>query len=123
MLYKMKTLDDGSRLYKARIAPHGNKDKEKEALRTDSASCPPAGIRLLLSVCNIMKWHVSNIDVSSAYLHFGTATSDAYVIPPKECKDRSSYWLLLYASYDLVNANAKWQKHSDSTHSNWGFKV
>ena len=35
---------------------------------------------------------------------------------------RDFYWLLRFAAYGLVNANAKWQWHSDSTILNLGLK-
>ena len=84
-------------------------------MKTDSASCPPSGFRVLLSIATMMKWFITKIDVKSAFLQSGPATRNVYVIPPKECKDRTFYCLLLIASYRLVNANAKWQLHSDTT--------
>ena len=115
VLYKIKDLDDGFLQCKARIAPHGNKDKNKENLKTDSSSCPPLGFRILLSVCSLMHWFASKVDIKSAFLQSGPAQRDVYVIPPRECKERSFYWLLMVASYGLVNASAKWQDHSDTT--------
>ena len=56
VLYKVKANDDGSMKMKARIAPHGNKDKDRSDLKSDSATCPPTGIRLLLSIAAIKKW-------------------------------------------------------------------
>ncbi len=44
-----------------------------------------------------------------------------YVVPPRECRNRSSYWLLLTSAYGLVNANAKWQEHCDQLFSELGF--
>lgn len=40
VIYKIKTRDDDSLTCKARIAPHGNEDSERENLKTDSACCP-----------------------------------------------------------------------------------
>lgn len=50
VIYKVKHGDDGSRIMKSRIAPHGNKDREKRSLKSDSSTCPPVGIRILLSL-------------------------------------------------------------------------
>lgn len=47
---------------------------------------------------------------------------DVYVVPPKESADRQHLWLLLAAAYGLVNANAKWQEHSDNLLQDLGFK-
>ena len=123
VLYKVKDCDDGTRLMKARIAPHGNKDCEKDGLKTDSTSCPPTGIRALLSIATIHKWPLAKIDFKSAFLQTGDAKRDVYVVPPRECESRSRhYWLLLTAAYGLVNANAKWQEHSDQFLHSIGFK-
>ena len=61
---------------KARIAPHGNKDSEKDGLKTDSTSCPPTGIRALLSIATIHKWPLAKIDFKSAFLQTGDAKRD-----------------------------------------------
>ena len=65
-IYKIKELDDGSLKCKARIAPHVDKDSERNGLKTDSATCPPAGFRTLLSIYAIMRWDVSKVDIKSA---------------------------------------------------------
>ena len=114
VLYRVKICDDGSHIMKARIAPHGNKDCEKSNLKTDSATCPPVGIRLLLSLASIHKWPIAKVDFKSAFLQTGEAKRDVYVVPPRECATKSCYWLLLTAAYGLVNANAKWQDHIDN---------
>ena len=115
ILYKIKQRDDGSLTCKARIAPHGNEDRDRLNLKTDSACCPPIGIRVLFSVCQLYRWHLSKIDIKGAFLQSGNAQRDVYVIPPRECYDRQFIWLLTVATYGLVNANSKWQIHSDQT--------
>lgn len=108
VLYKVKLCDDGTKIMKARIAPHGNKDSDKNIYKIDSTSCPPVVIRCLHSISTINQWPMMKIDFKSAFLQTGEALRDVYVIPPRECHTRSHYWLLLAASYGLVNANAKW---------------
>lgn len=51
----------------------------------------------------------------------GSALRDLFVVPPRECRRREFYWLLLTAAYGLVNANAKWQQHSDEFLHTLGF--
>ena len=80
---------------------------------TDSSQCPPTGIQILTSIATVMKWLISKIDFVSAFLQTGDAKRNVYVIPPRECRRRSYYWLLLTSAYGLVNANAKWQEHCD----------
>ena len=108
VIYKVKPGDDGSLKTKARIAPHGNKDKQRTELESDSATCPPIGIRLLLSFATLMKWPLTKIDFTNAYLQTSDARRDVYVVPPKEADDRAKYRLLLKADYGLVKADAKW---------------
>lgn len=122
VIYKVKLNDDGSFKMKARIAPQGNKDREKDDLKSDSASCPPTGIRLLLSIAAVRKWPLSQIDFTSAFLQTGAARRDVHVIPPRECKDLSKFWLLLTAAYGLVNAPAIWKKQCDSFFRSLGLK-
>ena len=122
VIYKVKLLDDNSLQMKSRIAPHGNKDHDRAELKTDSATCPPTGIRILFSVTVIFGWVLVKIDFVSAFLQTGKALRDVYVIPPYESRDSAVYWLLLTAAYGLVNANAKWQKLSDECLRMLGFK-
>lgn len=61
------------------------------------------------------------MDIKSAFLQTGLAERDVYVVPPRECSRRRFLCLLLTAAYGLVNANAKWQEHSDSTLHDLGF--
>ena len=84
--YKVKANDDGSLKLKARIAHHGNKDRDRERLKTDSSHCPPTGIRILTSIATIMHWSLAKIDFTSAFLQTGEAKRDAYVIQPRECR-------------------------------------
>ena len=113
-LYKVKSNDEGKLYIKARIVPHGNRDKMKHVLKTDSSSCSPIGLRIVCSIASIMSWPLSKVDFDSAFLQSGASMRDVYVCPPKECNSRMKYyWLLLSASYGLVNANSKWQTASD----------
>ena len=107
----MKENDDGSLKMKARITPRGKKDGDKDLLKTFSAQCPPTRLRILTSIATIMRWPLAKIDITSAFLQTGGAKRDVYVVPPRECHNRSNYWLLLTSAYGLINADAKWQEH------------
>ena len=99
---------------KARIAAHGNKDKDKDMLKIDSSQCLPTGIRILLSISTIMKCSLAKIEFTSAFPQTGNATRDVYAVSTREYRRKSSCWLLLTSAYGVVNANAKWQRTSDS---------
>lgn len=105
-----------------RITPHGNKDTEKSQLKTDPAVCPRTGIRILLSLAGIFQWRLAKINFKSAFLQTGKAKRDVYVISLRESIDKGKYWLLLIASYGLVNADAEWQEHKDILFINIGLK-
>lgn len=107
VLFKVKLLDDGSKMIKASIAPHGNKYRERDNLKTDSATCAPVLMRIVLPIATIKNWHLSKIDFKSAFLQSGPACRDVYVVPPLESKSRFVYYLLNTAAYGLVNASAK----------------
>lgn len=119
-VYRIKMEDDDSLLLKARIAPHGNEDSDTDNLKSDCCMYPPLGIRIILSIAIIKKWRVLKIDVKSAFLQSRPAERDVYVNPPRESKRRNEVWLLLTAAYGLINANAKWQKISDTVFSEFG---
>lgn len=54
-IYKVKRNDDNTLKMNARIATHGNKDKDMFNLKIDSSTCPPTGIRILLSIATMFK--------------------------------------------------------------------
>ena len=112
-IYKIKVNDDDTLKMKARIAPHGNEDSIKAELKSDCNMCSPSGIRIILAFAALKGWIVTKADVKAAFLQTGLALRDVYVIPPRECTNKNVYWLLLAATYGLVNANAKWQSQSD----------
>lgn len=100
---------------KARIAPPGNKDLHKHGLKTDSATCPPVGIRIACSLATIFKWSIAKVDFESAFNNSCDAKRAVYVQPPRQSSHRYRYlWLLLTESYGLVNANAKRQQAIDT---------
>ena len=112
MIYKVKANNDGSLKMKARIAPHGNKQKDRDKFKTDSTQCPPTGIRIMTSIATIVQRPISTIDFVRAFLQTGESKRDFYVLPPRECRKRSFNWLFLTSAYGLVNANAKCSRAS-----------
>lgn len=86
--------------------------------------CPLTGFRIVASIPFLRRWRITKIDVKNAFLHTGIASRDVYVDPPTESSDRKTYlWLLLTASYCLVNANAKWPVVSDQALLDIGFQT
>ena len=58
------------------MSPHGNKDREKDNLKTDTGSCSPEGTRIFLLITVILKWNLTKIDLTIAFLQSGIATRD-----------------------------------------------
>ena len=71
VIYKVKENDGGSFKMKARITLHGNKDKYRHKLKTNSSQCTPTGTRIIASIASIMKWPVAEIVFISAFLKTG----------------------------------------------------
>ena len=113
--------DDGSLKLKARIAPHGNEDDLKRVLNKDCSTCPPTGRRILEYIASLHGWRVYKADVSAAFFQTGKAERDFYFRPPRESPTKTTHiWILLTASYGLVNSNAKWQNQSDELLLDYG---
>lgn len=112
VLYKIKTLYDNSLMCKACIALYGGRDKDKNGLRSDSQTCPPPGLRILLSICTIFDWCLFKIDITSAFSQSGSALCDVYADSLRACNNQGLCWLPITATHRLVNANIKWQLHT-----------
>lgn len=100
VLYKIKILDNDALYCKARIAPHGNHDSEKNDLKTDSVLCPLTGVRMLLSTCAHIKWNLTKVDVKAPFCSLERhIVIYIYVKPPRECQAIFFYCLLLVPAY------------------------
>jgi hypothetical protein len=66
--FYVKKTSDGNLKLKCRLVPHGNRDRETEGLRTDSATAQFAAIRLLLSLAVLLHFCHALRDLSSGYL-------------------------------------------------------
>ena len=70
----------------------------------------------------LKKWRLIRIDVKTCIsAHHGPALRAAFIITPKESRQRGVVWLSLAAAYGLVNSNAKWQVQSKDTITSFGF--
>lgn len=67
VLYKIGILNSGKLYYKARIVSHGNRDSEKDNLKTDFVMCPLTGVRMLLSMCAHRRWHLTKVGVKRIF--------------------------------------------------------
>ena len=95
---------------KCRLVPHGNRDAEKESLRTDSSTAQFPVIRLVLSLATILRFAVSTIDITGAYLQAGEIKREIYMRPPRGWITSSKeLWKLEKPAYGLVDSGRIWQ--------------
>lgn len=55
--------------------------------------CPAIGIRILHSMCSLVKWRLTKLEVKSAFLQTETAERAVSVVSPKQYTDRDFYGL------------------------------
>lgn len=111
VVYRVKTDEDGSRLMKARIVPHGNHDDEKDEVRKDSSNAPLFVVRLLLSLVTFLGFRNGTADIKGAFLQSGPIDRDVYIRPPREWPTvRGMLWKLRKLPYGIANAGRQWQK-------------
>lgn len=73
------------------------------------------GLRIVEPIASLYKWYVFKADIKRAILQTFDAERQVFFKLPRKSKMRSKhFWPLLTAAYGPVNANAKWQVHSDS---------
>ena len=71
--------EEGRLRLKCRLVPHGNRDREKDSVRKDSATAQFPIIHLLLSLATILSLSVASIDIKGAYLQAGNLPRDIYI--------------------------------------------
>ena len=94
---------------KARIAPDGSRDTEKESLETFCPSMSLDAFRLLCSRAATQKWRILNLDAKGAFLQADGFDRIVYVTPPaEEGLSHEWVWLLLAAAYGLCDSGNLW---------------
>lgn len=95
---------------KCRLVPHGNRDKDKDKVRKDSATAQFCVIRIVLSIAALFNFPIASIDIKSAYLQGGTLPRDVYMRPPKGWSQPwHVVWKLLRPAYGLTESGRLWQ--------------
>lgn len=110
VVYKIKTEESGRHRLKARIVPHGNKDRMKDQVRKDSATAQFNIIRLMLAISSFFPMRLGVIDISGAYMQSGPIKRDIYVRPPREWDktQRGRLWKLTKLPYGVSEAGRQW---------------
>lgn len=109
VVFKIKTNDDSSLKLKGRIVVHGNRDADRDLVRSDCAAADMMLIRLVISLTTIMGFNLGSADIKGAYMQSGPIQREVYVRPPKDCYRRRGYvWRLLKLPYGMVDAGRQW---------------
>ena len=108
---------------KCRLVPHGNRDAEKDSVRTDSATAQFPVIRILLSLATILRLKISAIDIRGAYLQAGELKRDIYMKPPRGWESFvGEIWKLIKPAYGLVESGRLWQLCVEDWLFSYGFE-
>ena len=99
---------------KSRLCVRGNKDNERESLRTDAAAVQHIGFRLLYSLACEQGTLLGKADVRGSDTQSGQAQREIFVKPPFRSKDVKVLWLLKATSYGIVFAGRKWQRRCNA---------
>ena len=95
---------------KYRLVPHGNRDRDKEFVRKDSATAQFPIIRIVLSLAAIMSFSIASIDIKGAYLQAGQFPRDIYVKLSKGwASNARTVWKILRPAYGIVESGRLWQ--------------
>lgn len=110
-VYKVKVEEKDKKRLKARLCPHGNRDKMKHEVRKDSATAQFDVIRMICSIASILMMKLGCIDIKGAYMQSGPIKRDIYIRPPRECNaPRGILWKLTKLPYGITEAGRQWAK-------------
>lgn len=110
-VYKVKNEENGKKRLKARLCPHGNRDRMKDSVRKDSATAQFDVIRIVCSMATVLRLKLGCLDIKGAYLQSGPIRREIYVRPPKECGvNRGTIWKLVKLPYGITEAGRQWAK-------------
>ena len=97
-------------------------DSEKDNLRTDSSTAQFPELRVVLSLATIVRFSLSTIDISGAYLQEGELNSDIYMKPPRGWEAYpGELWKLEKPAYGLVDSGRLWHLCIEDWLISYGF--
>lgn len=109
VVFKVKTNDDGSLKLKGRIVVHGNRDDDKDLVRSDSAAADMMIVILVISLAAILGFNLATADIKGAYMQSGPIRREVYLRPPRDFyHKRGVVWKLLKLPYGMADAGRQW---------------
>lgn len=105
IIYKIKIDEKCLKKLKTRLCPHGNRDREKDQIRSDLSNVQFDIIRLILVPATDLRFRLGCIDFKAAYLQSGPITRELFVTPPNEYdKRRRKLWKPIKLPYEVSEA-------------------
>jgi Reverse transcriptase (RNA-dependent DNA polymerase) len=104
----IKTKEDGTRRYKARLVARGFEDSERSQVTRDSPTASSSSQRLVLQALVERQWRPTSWDFETAFLQGNPIQRDVYLIPPLSAAPLGYVWKLCKPVYGLVSAPKAW---------------
>lgn len=106
--FKIKEEEIGRKRLKARLCPDGHMNAERFNILNDSSCVLFVILRLILSLCVILKKRVGLKDIKGAYLQSGPITRIIYVRPQPGLEEYRFLWKLTKLPYGTTEAERPW---------------
>ena len=123
--FQVKRDSEASKLkLKCQLVSHGNRDADKQSLRSDSSTAQFSCIRVLLFLAVLSQFDLASLDIAAAYLQAGTLKRDIYMRPPRGWATYiDEMWKLLKPAYGLVESGRLWQLCIEEWMNTYGFET
>jgi hypothetical protein len=107
-VFAIKTKEDGSKRYKARLVARGFEDDEKGTVTRDSPTASTSLQRLVLKALVERQWIPTSWDFETAFLQGKPIARDVYIAAPEGHSPPGTCWRLRKPVYGLVSAPKTW---------------
>jgi Reverse transcriptase (RNA-dependent DNA polymerase) len=122
-VFTIKTKEDGTKRYKARLVARGFEDDEKRNVTRDSPTAATSSQRLVLQVLVENQWLPTSWDFETAFLQGKPIEREVYIAAPEGYAAPGSCWRLKKPVYGLVSAPKAWFDRLREVIQKHGFKA
>jgi hypothetical protein len=107
-VFTIKTKEDGTKRYKARLVARGFEDDERDKVTRDSPTAANSSQRLVLQVLAERQWTPTSWDFETAFLQGKPIERAVYIAAPPGYAPADACWRLRKPVYGLVSAPKAW---------------
>jgi Reverse transcriptase (RNA-dependent DNA polymerase) len=107
-VFTIKTREDGTKRYKARLVAHGFEDNEKKNVTRDSPTASNSSHRKVVQVLAENQWEPTSWDFETAFLQGKPIERDVFIAAPAGYAPPNTCWRLKKPVYGLVSAPKAW---------------